>query len=368
MDIYSTGNPIVDAIGKLNITGNIIPESWYKTIVKPNTGKPNLRAMMFLSEIIYWYRPSEIRDEITGHTIGWKKKMYADMLQRSYADWADKFGCSKGEATTTIDELVELGVVIKELRTIVHNGMRISNVLYLGLNVNRLIELTYPSQMQVVCNNQSKDKKQIAIAKKSDRVSDKKQTPLIKKADTNTENTQENTLTIHSFVQESERRDDDKVKTLVEEVLISCAKIPYSYKEDERKMRFAIYHISDWYSYREAFEDKLKQKTFNLAVDALIEMSCDSKIRIYNGRHVSYANVIDKINENIKEHSYENIYFILEQAVEEFIKASSKAEIKHPRNYIKSCIWDCFDTCDIRFGSLYNRTYNKDYATMGKTI
>lgn len=26
----TTGNPIVDAISKLNITGNIIPEIWYR--------------------------------------------------------------------------------------------------------------------------------------------------------------------------------------------------------------------------------------------------------------------------------------------------------------------------------------------------
>ena len=32
--ISSTGNHIVDAIGKINITGNIIPEAWYKTIQK----------------------------------------------------------------------------------------------------------------------------------------------------------------------------------------------------------------------------------------------------------------------------------------------------------------------------------------------
>ena len=34
--IVSTGNPIVDAVGKMNLTGNIIPESWYHTIINEN--------------------------------------------------------------------------------------------------------------------------------------------------------------------------------------------------------------------------------------------------------------------------------------------------------------------------------------------
>ena len=62
--IISTENPIVDAVGKMNLTGNIIPESWYHTIINEN-GKTNTLAILILADIVYWYRPTEERDETT---------------------------------------------------------------------------------------------------------------------------------------------------------------------------------------------------------------------------------------------------------------------------------------------------------------
>ena len=60
--IYSTGNEIVDENAKLNISGNIIPQVWYRTIIR-ESGKPNLTAIIILADIVYWYKPTEIRDE-----------------------------------------------------------------------------------------------------------------------------------------------------------------------------------------------------------------------------------------------------------------------------------------------------------------
>ena len=67
--LNSTGNQIVDKMMQLGISGNIIPNSWYKTI-RYESGKPNLVAITLLSDIVYWYRPQEKRDELTGETIG----------------------------------------------------------------------------------------------------------------------------------------------------------------------------------------------------------------------------------------------------------------------------------------------------------
>ena len=59
---YSTGNKTVDQVGKINFIGNVIPHTWYKTILREN-GKPNVNAIIILSDIVYWYRPKEVRDE-----------------------------------------------------------------------------------------------------------------------------------------------------------------------------------------------------------------------------------------------------------------------------------------------------------------
>ncbi len=75
--IYSTGNEIVDENAKLNISGNIIPQVWYRTIIR-ESGKPNLTAIIILADIVYWYKPTEIRDEGTGQVIGVRKKFKSD--------------------------------------------------------------------------------------------------------------------------------------------------------------------------------------------------------------------------------------------------------------------------------------------------
>ena len=40
MGYRSSGNLTVDAMGSIAISGNVIPEEWYKHILKPTTGKP----------------------------------------------------------------------------------------------------------------------------------------------------------------------------------------------------------------------------------------------------------------------------------------------------------------------------------------
>ncbi len=141
--IYETGNVIVDENAKLNISGNIIPQAWYRTILR-ESGKPNLTAIIILADIVYWYKPMEIRDEVTGQVVGVKKKFKSDLLQRSYQQISEQFGISKKEATNAVIFLEKLGVVRRIFRTVTMNGLVINNVLYLELVVCRLRELTYP--------------------------------------------------------------------------------------------------------------------------------------------------------------------------------------------------------------------------------
>ena len=80
---FSTGNKTVDAVGRMHFHGNIVPSAWYETIVKDTAGCDSI-AMLILADIVYWYRPTEVRDERTGEVVGMRKKFRADMLQRSY--------------------------------------------------------------------------------------------------------------------------------------------------------------------------------------------------------------------------------------------------------------------------------------------
>lgn len=148
-----------EEILKLNITGNVIPMAWYQSIRRkdrhpcgPDEGKPYLAAIILLSDIVYWYRPREVRDAVSGMVVGYQKKFKGDILQKSYQSYADQFGFSKREVQAAITFLEELGVITKVFRTIFSGGATMSNVLFLDLNIGRLEELTYPEEPKIIEN------------------------------------------------------------------------------------------------------------------------------------------------------------------------------------------------------------------------
>ena len=53
----SSGNIIVDQVGQMGITGNIVNPNW-NYYVTNESGKTNYLAVQILAEIVYWYRPS----------------------------------------------------------------------------------------------------------------------------------------------------------------------------------------------------------------------------------------------------------------------------------------------------------------------
>lgn len=126
----TTPTNTVVAIGQINLTGNVTPASWWRHITLPS-GRPDQTAITLLAEIVYWYRPSEVRDEITGALVGYRKRFHGDKLQRSYQAFADQFGFSKREATDALKRLRDAGLITLELRTVqTSEGMTLSNVLF----------------------------------------------------------------------------------------------------------------------------------------------------------------------------------------------------------------------------------------------
>jgi len=122
-------NETVIKIGQLNFQGNIIDDGWIKNLTYEN-GKPNMNAIMILSEIVYWYRPVIEKDELTGRILGVKKKFKSDMLQKSYQALADRFGISKRQAKAACDYLKDRGLIRIEFRDIVKDGHILNNVMF----------------------------------------------------------------------------------------------------------------------------------------------------------------------------------------------------------------------------------------------
>ena len=141
---YSTGNAIVDEVSEMNFSGNVVPLTWFKTMLG-ESGKPMLLAIDLLADIVYWYRPKEIRDEGSGDLIGFQKRFKADLLQRSYRQIEQRFGVTKKQARTALDYLCKIGVIRKHLRNeLTSDGTPLHNNMYLELVPEKLKELTYP--------------------------------------------------------------------------------------------------------------------------------------------------------------------------------------------------------------------------------
>jgi len=141
---------IVMQVGEMSFEGNIIPQSWFEHLKYPS-GKPYLTAVVILSEIVYWFRPREIRDERTGRPICYEKKFKGDALQRSYESFANQFGFTKREATDAIKYLVSEGVIRTELRTVTFdNKFKFPNVMFILVVPERLGEITHGRRQKSV--------------------------------------------------------------------------------------------------------------------------------------------------------------------------------------------------------------------------
>ena len=142
MDKNQATNTVI-RIGQMNFEGNILPPSWL-TNIQTEAGKPDSIGAILLSDIIYWYRPTEVRDEATGQVVGYKKKFRADKLQRSYDQLASQFGYSKNQVRRALKRLEEQGLITIEFRNIAtHTGLALANVMFVEPMPERIREITY---------------------------------------------------------------------------------------------------------------------------------------------------------------------------------------------------------------------------------
>lgn len=239
---YSTGNPIVDEVGTMNFTGNVIPMVWFKTIRYPN-GAPNNNAIHILADIVYWYRPKEERAEESGQLVGMKKKFRDDYLQRSYDQMADTFGLSKKQATEAVKALEKMGIIKRIFKTIQVRGQVLNNVLFIELIPKRLYEVTFPEDIE---ENILSPPEKIPLSveggrgileKREDTTS--KVTGLALKGETNTKNTIENTNRDYLSINQSGVKVDqmDEIETYTQ---IVKENIDYEILKAEMKYRYEL--------------------------------------------------------------------------------------------------------------------------------
>ena len=126
--------------GNISIKGDVTPSHWYSELVFEN-GRSNFVAVILLSNIFYWYRPTEVKDESTGRTLYIKNKFKADFLQRHTKDFADQFGFSSKQVKDALRYLESKGLIRRHFRTVRHGNTVSSNVQFIQLIPSAIIDL-----------------------------------------------------------------------------------------------------------------------------------------------------------------------------------------------------------------------------------
>jgi hypothetical protein len=136
--IDDTERATFTAMAKLNFRGNLVPDTWFGFLTHDN-GKPNLVAIILLSDITYWYRPTVNAD---GEVCG--KRFKADLLEKNHRELISKFGFTPKQVRDALKFLEARGLVTLQRRTVPTRRRLLHNVLFIGLNVPLLAEITNP--------------------------------------------------------------------------------------------------------------------------------------------------------------------------------------------------------------------------------
>ena len=136
-------SPVNKMIG-FEIKGNVIPQAWFQTIKMPS-GKPDTIAIMLLADVVYWYRPVEMRDEKTGAFVGYRKKFKADRLQRDYSTFVNLYGFTKNQIRDAFNRLEAAGILKITHETVTLPDRILGNVMFIELIFSGLENCTYPT-------------------------------------------------------------------------------------------------------------------------------------------------------------------------------------------------------------------------------
>lgn len=142
INIQKNLTPEVEAVGEMHFEGNVIPHLWYHNI-KFKNGMTDLVSICILAEIVYWYRPTYVRDEGSANLIAIKKKFHSDILQKNKEQLAKQLGLTERQVKDSLFRLEQLGVIKREFRTIEKDGFKLPNVAFIKLNPFRLKQLTF---------------------------------------------------------------------------------------------------------------------------------------------------------------------------------------------------------------------------------
>ncbi|MEG1577962.1 MAG: hypothetical protein RR336_04270 [Oscillospiraceae bacterium] len=345
----SAGSAICDALHNFKIRGNLIPDGWYGTILTESE-KPNFLAISILAEILYWYRPKVVSDR-TDPSVRLEKKFRADILQKTYAEFAEKFHVPKSSVKKAFSDLQRLGVITCEFRNIMATGIICSNVMFVRLNLTRLAELTGLSSnffMVTDEKNGVSQEKYNTPSVKGDEVTKKNSTmhhqisgEVTKKMfDTYTETTAKTLTEVSAKVSSSQKEDDDdlRIDALLE--YERTGQIPDDYISDPHRLQAILGVICDLPP--DHYHSDLQLEAYKYAVAALFSMAEKPAFKIGNDTEITRTALVGKINACLAVDG--SICDYLDTVVYAYADAAKRQTISVPDAYMKKVIWEKMDT------------------------
>jgi len=134
---YKLKNDLVKKFKSFEVSGNVIPSNWFYNLTTKD-GKPYITAILILSEILYWYRPTINEDEEV------EQKFRGDMLQKNHNEFMEKFNIkSKETVRKAIKYLKDQNLVNQQLRTIKKEDKTYYNSPYYEPIIENIKKVTY---------------------------------------------------------------------------------------------------------------------------------------------------------------------------------------------------------------------------------
>lgn len=319
---FSSGNVIVDSLYAVKFSGNIVPVNWYKTIVNEK-GKTQITAINILADIVYWYRPTVERDEQTGYEIGLKKKFKDDLLQRNYQQISEMFKVSETVARNNVVFLEGLGVIKRVFKNFKVNGQALNNVMYIQLDVEKLIELTFKNQDDHVYKNIDPPLQNDSVA------STKIKSQVYENKETNT-----------------------KITTSISTKRTSRRLPPGDYQSINPSSEKGIEEIKKQIGYDFLKLDVNYKRLIDDVVNIMLSIYSDeeAEYKINNSYKTSrdVKSVIEKLNQ-----------FDIESAIESF--KSIEHKIKNYRNYWITILYNCKNTVNSKVINQFLTDQKREY-------
>ncbi len=161
-------------IGKIHFTGNVVPHEWYSHL-RLDSGKPDLTAIVILSEIVYWYRPQRHLSE-DGTQVSLTKKFQGDLLQTNAAYYENKFGLTKDQTRKALKRLEDKGLIKRDYREMEVNGIRLVNRMFIEPVPEAILTMTHP---EPTSGSTSSDSGGGEVSLSSNTLSPRGDTPLL---------------------------------------------------------------------------------------------------------------------------------------------------------------------------------------------